>query len=139
MASANVETALRNHLAANWDESVAKIREPNTSFDPGAFPWIEIRFPGSAIDRADIGANDAPMWDEVGAVMIDIYIPAGSGSAIATAIADAVWELFKGREIEGVRCDSRLQGQSGPREPSEISGVWWGVSYGIAFRYLSVG
>lgn len=139
MSSAAVIGIVRSALAAGWDASNAGIREPNTTFDPQGLPWIEIAFPGSRIDRGDIGEPDAPLRDEVGAFMVHVFVPVGAGEEIARAIADAVWEIYALKDLSGVRCDTRLTGQSGEREPTGVPGVWWGVSYGVSYRYQSVG
>lgn len=139
MSSAAVKSAIRDYVADNWDTSVAAIRATNATFDPQGKPWFEIRFPGAAVDRGDIGEPDAPLWDEVGAIMVDVYVPLGSTDAAADEIGDAIWALLRGQEIEGIRLDGRLSGQSGPRETSGVDGTWWGLSYGITYRYLSVG
>lgn len=134
--SGTVETALRTHFAANISTEGRSIREPNTDFDPQGLPWFELRFPGARTDRGDIGEASNPMWDEAGAFMVDVYVPAGSGSALAAAMADEAWAIFAGQEIEGIRCDTRMQGQSGPREVDGVEGIWWGLSFGIGYRYL---
>lgn len=125
-------------LTAGWNAADAAIRQPNTTFDPAGNPWIEIRFPGAATRRADIGDADHPMWDEAGAFMCDVYVPVGVGAEMAAALADAMWAIFAGRDLSGVRCDERLQGQSGEREPTGVPGVWWGLSFGVSYRYLSI-
>lgn len=124
-------------LGEAWDTSIARIREPNTAFDPMGQPWLQLRFPGAHIQRGDIGEPDAPMRDEVGAFMVDVFVPVGTGEALARQIADAVWQIYEFRSLSGVRCDERLQGQSGEREPVGVPGVWWGISYGVSYRFLS--
>lgn len=138
MSSATVVSIVKTALAAGLDAGLAAIREENTDFDPNGKPWVQLRFPGSQVTRGDIGEPDAPMRDEVGAFMVDVFVPLGVGDDIARAIADAVWEIFALKEISGVRFDERLAGQSGDREPEGAAGVWWGISYGIRYRYLSV-
>lgn len=138
MSSAAVVSIIRGALSSGWDASNAAIREPNTSFDPMGNPWIEISFPGSRVDRGDIGEPDAPLRDEVGAFMVHVFVPLGAGEDIARQIADAVWEIYALKNLSGVRCDTRLPGQSGEREPAGVEGVWWGISYGISYRFLSV-
>jgi hypothetical protein len=138
MTSAIVKAAVDSVLTG-WSETVAPIRKPNTDFTPPAGPWIMTAFPGSAIGRADIGAPDAPMWDETGAFMLHVFTPLGAGTDAADAIADALWELFRGEEVDGVRFDERLAGTTGEREIPGLDGVYWGASYGITFRLLAVG
>ena len=138
MTTSAVEFAVRARLSSLWDQDVALIREPNTGFDPEGHPWIEIRFPGAAVDRADIGDPDHPLWNEVGAFMIDVYVPAGVGAGLASTIADAAAEIFQGREFSGVECRGRMAGQSGDRTPDGLDGRWWGVSFGIGYRYQSI-
>lgn len=139
MSSATVQAAIRTAFAEVWNVEIARIREPNSSFDPAGAPWVEIRFPGSDIARADIGDPDHPMWDEAGAFMCHVFVPTGIGVDIANAIADAMWEVFAGKTVSYIRFDDRLGGQAGEREDPGIEGVWWGASFGVSYRYLSVG
>jgi hypothetical protein len=139
MSSLAVKTAVRARLAALWPSENAAIREPNTAFDPQGRPWIDIRFPGAAIGRADIGDAENPLWDEVGALMVDVYIPAGGGPDLGDALAEAVAAIFQGQEFDGVQCRNRLPGQSGERAPEGMQGAWWGVSFGIGYRFQSIG
>lgn len=134
--SGTVEAAIRAHFSANISADGRSIREPNTAFDPQNLPWFELRFPGARTDRADIGDAGNPMWEEVGAFMVDVYVPEGIGTAAAGEMADEAWAVFAGQYLEGIRVDRRLDGQSGPREPDGVSGVWWGVTFGIGYRYL---
>lgn len=139
MSTVPVKEAIRSALAGAWDTGAAAIRKPNSAFSPGENPWIEIRFPGALTQRGDIGDSSAPLWDEAGAFMVDVYVPMGSGEEVADALGDAAWNIFKGQNFSGVRCDSRMAGQSGPREPmGDGGGVWWGLSFGISYRYLSI-
>jgi hypothetical protein len=137
MASSLVRAAVADVLAG-WDSAAVPISMPNEAFIPPAGPWVRVEFPGSAVDRADIGDPVAPMWDEAGALMIHIMVPPGVGDAVATALADAVWELFRGRDVDGVRFDARLDGTAGERTWPGSESAWWGISYGITFRLLSV-
>jgi len=138
MTSAIVKAAVEAVLTG-WDETTAPIKRPNVTFTPPAGPWVMIAYPGSAVSRADIGAPDSPMWSETGAIMAHTFTPQGAGTDAADAIADSLWELFRGQEVNGVRFDERLGGSSGEREIPGLEGVYWGVSYGITFRLLAVG
>jgi hypothetical protein len=138
MTSAIVKAAVAEVLEG-WSESVAPIKRPNETFTPPAGPWIMTAFPGSAVARGDIGAPEAPLWDETGAFMLHVLTPQGAGTDALDAITDALWELFRGQEVDGVRFDERLGGSSGEREIPGLEGVYWGVSYGITFRLLAVG
>lgn len=138
MSSLAVKAAVRARLATLWQPENAAIREPNRTFDPQGRPWIDIRFPGAAVDRADIGDAAHPLWEEVGAFMVDVYVPAGAGPDLADALAEAVAEIFQGQEFDGVECRRRLPGQSGERAPEGMHGAWWGVSFGIGYRYQSI-
>lgn len=138
MTSAIVKAAV-DQVLTGWSAAVAPIRKPNEAFTPPQGPWIDIRFPGSGIGRADIGDPDAPMWDEAGAFMVHVMTPMGAGTDTADAIGDAIWELFRGQEVNGVRFDERLSGTSGEREIPGLEGVFWGLSYGITFRLQQIG
>lgn len=138
MSSSAVVAITKTALFTAWDTSLALIREENTLFDPEGRAWIQLRFPGARISRGDIGEPGQPLVDEVGSFMVDSFVPAHSGDDLARVLADAVWDIFGLKDINGVRYDERLGGQSGWREPDGVGGVWWGLSYGIRYRYLSV-
>jgi hypothetical protein len=98
-----------------------------------------VTFPGSAVARGDIGSPTTPLWIEDGAFMVHIMAPVGAGTEACDQTGDAIWELFRGQEVDGVRFDERLSGTSGEREVPGLQGVYWGLSYGITFRLLAVG
>lgn len=140
LAKAVIRDALDDQSAALAETYGASIRSTNTTFDPAGAPWIEIRFPGARTDRLDIGETAAPLWEEVGAFMVDVYVPTNTAEDLADAIADAVWGIYRGQDLSGVRCDARMAGQSGPREPfGQGTGVWWGLSFGVSYRFQTVG
>jgi len=138
MSQAAVRTAVRSRLEQNWDQAKAKIRKTNESFVPAGMPWIEIRFPGARNSRADLGEPDAAMWEEAGAFMCDVYVPADSGEDAAALLADELAALYQGQDFDNVSCFDRMPGHSGLRQPEGLSGVWYGTSFGIAYRYQSI-
>jgi hypothetical protein len=139
MSSASVKAAVRGHLAAHWDPAAAAIREANSDFQPGGRPWFELRFPGSRTERQDIGEPDHPLWRETGAFMVDVYVPQGIGADAAEQLGEQVAALFLGRSIDGVECQERLDGVAGEREPAGVPGPWWGLSFGIGYRFQWLG
>ena len=138
MSSATVAGITKARFASQWDTALAAVKEPNATFDPAGKQWVQLRFPGSREERADIGEPDAPLAEETGSIMVDVFVPANAGDDLARIIADAIWAIFRFQNIEGVRYDERMAGQSGWREPDGVGGVWWGLSYGISYRYMSV-
>jgi hypothetical protein len=138
MTSASVKAALRDHLDDELGTDGPPQRRPNETFDPQGQPWVELRFPGAHTERGDIGETQAPLWDEAGAFMVDVNVPADIGEDSVSALADQIWNIFKGEPIPGIRCDTRLQGSAGPRDDTGAAGVWYGLSFGVGYRYLHI-
>lgn len=139
MSSAAVVTALRDYVDDALGTDGPPQRRPNETFDPAGEPWVELRFPGAQTERGDIGEASAPLWDEAGAFMVDVYIPANTPEDEARAIGDEIWDALKGEPVPGIRCDTRLQGSAGPRDGTGVAGVWYGLSFSVGYRYLSIG
>lgn len=136
MTSSAVVTALRDLVDQALGTDGPEQRRPNEAFDPGDAPWVELRFPGAHVERGDIGEPAAPLWDEAGAFMVDVYVRPEWGEDVLRALADRIWDALKGEPVPGIRCDARLQGTAGPRAPDGVAGAWYGLSYGVEYRYL---
>ncbi|WP_041795140.1 phage tail terminator-like protein [Pararhodospirillum photometricum] len=136
MSTAAFQDIVRQRLAA-WSGAVVRPGR-NTDFQPPRAPWVDVDFPGAQVARADMGA-DEPLWEEVGAVMIHVFVPPGTGDRVASALADSLARHFlRWAPPAGVTITERMQGQAGPRDiegDPELKGRWWGVSFGLSYVY----
>lgn len=137
MSSAAVSALVQGRLDAAW--TATPIRRPNRDFDPGGRPFVEIAFPGAGRHPAAFGDADRSLWAEDGAIMCHVFFPTNSGDATARRLADALADLFLRWEPPpvGLTIWRRLAGQEGARR---VQGrPWYGVSFGIAYTYQTIG
>lgn len=136
MSGAAVAAVVLARLDEAW--SPTPVRKPNTDFEPDGRPFVEAAFPGSDLGRGAIGDADNPLWDEAGAFMCHVFVPANTGDALAQQLADALADLFLRWDTPaGLTIWRRLASQEGART---VQGrPWYGVSFGITYQYHSIG
>lgn len=140
MSSSDFQKIVRARLA-RWSGAVVRSGR-NEDFKAPRGPWVDVAFPGAKQERSDIGSA-SPLWDEVGAFMIHVFVPPGSGDMIASELADSIARHFLTWDApEGVTITERMQGQQGPRQvegDGDLAGRWWGVSFGIGYVFQTTG
>ncbi|MBB4267730.1 phage tail terminator-like protein [Roseospira visakhapatnamensis] len=136
MSSAAVSALVLAQLDAAW--TLTPVRRPNADFDPGGRPFVEVAFPGADVQRGAIGDASNPLWDEAGAFMCHVFVPANTGDAVARQLADALGDLFLRWDAPlGLTIWRRLASQEGART---VQGrPWYGVSFGLTYQFHTIG
>jgi hypothetical protein len=101
MSTAAAFTAIRAYLTANWATTpMAWENEAFSKPSPPA-PFVLVQITGDIWDQASIGAGDRTTnrWQEEGALMLDVIVPAGTGSLTARTHATALANLFRGLQL----------------------------------------
>lgn len=63
-------------------------------------PWVRLTIlPG---DQRQVSMGRLRRFRRVGVVMVQIFVPAGSGDGTAKDLADSVTEIFEGQTVNGV-------------------------------------
>lgn len=124
MTTAAAYTAIRNYLVSNW--SATTLAWENEGFTkpnpPAAFVLVQIT--GDIWDQASIGAGDrtANRWQEEGQLMLDVIVPAGTGSLTARTHATALANLFRGLQLDDIEFRDISIGLG---VAADERGPWW--------------
>jgi hypothetical protein len=63
-------------------------------------PWVRVTvLPGT---RTQVAMGSVRRWRSLGIVTVQIFTPAGSGTGLATRLADTVRDIFEGSTISGI-------------------------------------
>jgi hypothetical protein len=73
----------------------------DTNYDaPEGSPWVRLTILPGQQQQAEMGQTRR--FRRVGVVVVDIFVPAGSGDGQAKLMGDAVANIFLGRTVSGV-------------------------------------
>jgi hypothetical protein len=87
-------SALQPNIPFTYDN------QSEADFPPRNEPWVRVTVLTGASSQVAMG--DQRRWRRVGDVTVQIFTPAGSGTGLATQLADTVRDIFEGRTISGV-------------------------------------
>lgn len=143
---AGAKAALLAYFTSGW-ASTTPIRSRNDT-TPATWPpmsgselapWVYFEILGNGSRIAGQGAPGNSLWHYDRLIAVHCYVPAGSGDAAATALAQQAGELFRAKvlyDTETPGCYVRTFAPSvdeGDRGDSE--GNWYRVSMTCEFEY----
>lgn len=129
MSSANPWLDARALLeAANLGVS---IEWPNEiQVEPGEATWLKVDMTGDSLRPIEMGPNGK--WLEEGALLIDIYAPAGHGTLQARMLAKRITSLFRGLGPRVVQW--RRASLSTGDKVEDRGGNWWVMQIAISYE-----
>jgi hypothetical protein len=115
---ANDSAVIRQRFAAQWAGVSPTIAYTfgDVKFDPpAAAPWVRLTIlPGEAV-QVEMGMKRRVR--RTGLVVVDIFVPAGSGDGLAKSLGDAVAGIFQLRTLSGVVFRATSMERVGPDGP----------------------
>ena len=134
MASDVAFSAIRTYLTANW--AGCPLAWENETFTPPALveapgtpaSWAAVTITGTIYDQASIGtgSSSGERWVEEGAIIIDCFVQAGTGSLVARQNATALANLLRGQILTST---VRMHNMSiGDGAAGLDNGDWWGLT-----------
>lgn len=125
MACKAVAKTIRTHFADHFDR--APIAWPNVDFEPQPREaWVRLTILDSAGRQV---ATAPPRFRRSGVVVVQVFVPDGTGDAAAREIADEVARVFQGSTIDGVRFGASSIEHVGP------DGGWFQLNVQQVFEY----
>ena len=139
MSSDTLHAALRAYLEANW--TATPLAWENEAFEAprdalgNPLPWVMVEASGNLCAQASIGAGSAAanLWREEGLVWLHVFVPTGTGSALARQHARALVDLFRGLTLAAGTIRYR-DASIGRGEPGSDDGKWWRISAGVEWQ-----
>lgn len=118
---ADIESAIRTRLAANWSATPIKYgNTPSPAVEP-PFIYVEIRHTGSR--QTSVGTGDSNRrFRQTGLIIIGIYVKKNDGTGLAAQYADTLCDIFRGKTFGGVVCSNCYP--DGGR-PADDQGNYW--------------
>ncbi len=139
---AGAKAAIEAQLKANWsDTPIAvmngrKIEKTNGSGQ--SVPWVffSIEDAGSTQRGAGSPGNNVFVYD--GLIAVDVFVPIGTGTAVAASYADRIGEIFRNREFYNETPGFCVRSWA-PRVDSggdgSDDGLWFRVGMTCPFEY----
>lgn len=132
-----IYNAIKTYVTANW--TTCPIAWENEDFvrpePPG--PWILFDITGTYYQQESIG--DSPQahnrWDEEGVMFFHVFVPKGTGSALARQYAKAVANLFRGTLLLSDSLEF-MMASIGESASADDMSVYWRISMSIEWRRI---
>lgn len=99
------EATIVARFESQWSVSQPKIpftydNQGEADFITRGEAWVRVTvLPGTS---TQVAMGTIRRWRRLGIVTIQIFTPAGSGTGLATRLADTVRDIFEGRTISGI-------------------------------------
>ncbi len=87
-------TALQPNIPFTYDN------QGEADFITRGAPWVRVTILTGTSTQVAMGSTRR--WRRLGIVTVQIFTPAGSGTGLATRLADTVRDIFEGRTISGI-------------------------------------
>jgi hypothetical protein len=126
MSSAAAYSTIRTYLEAQW--STTPLAWDNEAFrqpDPAEpAPYVLVQITGGQYEQMTIGAETrtANRWQEEGELLLSVIVPMGTSSLLARQIADALFALFRGLQLDDIEFRDASIGLG---VAAEDRGQWW--------------
>lgn len=144
--------SIRERLTANWSTTPITFQNeeppdpwPPTVADPDApsfpkpAPWVHMEVLGSGSEMRGAGKPGSQVWIYDGLIAIHVFVPIGSGDALARQHAVALGEIFRAKVFyQNVTpgCYVRTWApRVGEGEKADHDGNWYRVTMSCPFEY----
>lgn len=135
MADDIIYNAIKTYVTANWTSCpIAWENEDFVRPEPLA-PWILFEITGTYYQQESIGDSPqfANRWDEAGVMFFHVFVPKGTGSALARQYAKAVANLFRGTLLISDSLEF-MTASIGEGNISDEMAVYYRISVSIEWR-----
>ena len=100
-------------------------------------PWVAVEVAGSLYSQESIGADDqaSNRWDETGLVFLHVFVPAGTGTAVARQHCRALADTFRGLVLD----EGALEfgdASIGMGAPGDDEGTTYRISVSVDWRRM---
>lgn len=122
-----------------WDGDAVPVWFENETWDLEASPdaFLSVELSGDLFGQASIGSGDPleEFWREDGELRIHVLVPQGGGTATARTLAKQAADLFRGRELSGVKFRNASLGAG---QPGTVDGNYYRFTATIDYQYDEV-
>lgn len=107
MSYAAERTAIMTRWHTEWTAAHPTIpyAHGNARLDPKADrPWLRITILSGESRQTSFGAGDRGQHRHIGLISIEVFVPLGSGEAVARSLLDTATDIFRTAEFSGILC-----------------------------------
>ena len=105
MGHAADATTIRNQFNSQWpiEQPTVVFKFSDVDYKPDIDePWVRLTILPGTQTQVSMGA--VRRFRRIGVIIVQIFVPAGSGDGLARELADSVANIYQGRTINGVIC-----------------------------------
>lgn len=129
MSMTDAKAAIRAKLEAEWQAT--PIAWPNEGFDrPTQEPWVYVEILGGGSESTVFGSDGKRVARDDGIIFAHVFVPVGTGEAVATEYAVQLGEIFRVKRFNGISTGAPSVGVG---EQGDDDGLYWRVSVSIPF------
>lgn len=150
---AGAKAAIRARLVANWPTTQITYQNeqpaaawPPVDGDGLLVPWVHLEIVTSRSGMHGAGKPGSQVWLTDGLILVHVFVPQGTGDALATEYANAVGEIFRAKVFYNagdgcyVRTWAPRVDEGGPATSAgdiewANTGAWFRVSMSVPFEY----
>lgn len=146
---ATAAAAIRNKFSTAWAARTPILEEndldnpvPPIDGNGAPVPFVFLQIQGTTEQRRGVGLPGAQVYELVGLVIVDVFVPNGYGRSEADALAVAAAKIFRDAptftDTGGalIQCDAPAPPNAGPLAESSSFGNQFGVRTSIPFRFF---
>jgi hypothetical protein len=133
MSSRTAFDSIHNILTAQWTATPIYFENEYIDYPDPPNYVVMIECFGDMWEQESIGTNpvDLNRWREEGQIDAHVLAPRGAGSAQARGYAEAICEIFRGQEIDGIIFRRMSIGAS---QPGDDDGKYWRMTATIEWQ-----
>lgn len=127
MSYSSEETDIQTRFSTAWG-ATTPVSYPNVDFTPPVdAAWVQFSLLGGAAQQVDLGTTAT--FRNIGVIVVQIFVPTGSGVAVAMGHADSAAAIFRRASFSGVTCRAPAIRRVGVDD----SDTWYQVNVEIPF------
>lgn len=124
-----IETRFQTMWASTVGLPVPPVSWDNTSFTPpNNAAWCRLSVLPQEERQITLGA--VANWRTTGVIVVQIFVPKGSGTDTIRGYADAVSTIFRGARFDGIVCQDPSITIVGP----DSNGPWFQANVSVPYR-----
>lgn len=139
--------AIEAYLLANWltmPIAFANGPEPEVyDSDSVPQPWVFCEIETDRADIRGVGKPRSHVVVETGSILVTVFVPVGTGTALAQELADSIGDVFRVKQFYDsdpgvcVRTWTPTVSRGRPARTENPVGSWWAVTVTIPYEFYN--
>lgn len=135
MSLATARRDIEKRIANNW--ATTPLAFDNAPYSPhDGEPWVRCQIFEEDVRRLNIG--NPGYHRVVGLIVLSIYVPVSTGTQLARTYADALAELFRDQQFNGILCREVVPATIGEVTVRGSESGWYQYDINVRFQWEGV-